>query len=103
VTRARLGQLRRIAQFGRRRAPDAPPPAPDAVDPAPEAAPAVPPAPPRLSPARLAELRAEASYARDKLALYRRRTLMGKGDPRRLAELERAEAGARDRLRRGSP
>lgn len=46
------------------------------------------------------ELRAEATYASERLALYRRRMLLGRGDARRLAELERVAQGARDRLRR---
>jgi hypothetical protein len=46
------------------------------------------------------ELRTEARYARDRLALYRRKVLLGRGDSRRLAELERVAAGASDRLRR---
>jgi hypothetical protein len=54
-----------------------------------------------ISAAALAELRAEAAYAAERLALYRRRMLMGKGEPRVLAERERAAAGAADRLRRG--
>ena len=53
-----------------------------------------------ISAAELAALKAEAAYAAERLALYRRRTLMGKGDPRVLAERERAAAGAADRLRR---
>ena len=52
------------------------------------------------SAAALAELRAEASYTAERLALYRRRMLMGKGEPRVLAERERAAAGAAERLKR---
>lgn len=48
----------------------------------------------------LEQLRAEASYARERLALYRRRVLLGQGDPRRLAELKRIADGALKRLRR---
>lgn len=48
----------------------------------------------------LAELRAEADHARDKLALYRRKLYAGRGDMRRLAELEREAAGASGRLTR---
>ncbi|MDP9347443.1 MAG: hypothetical protein M3P44_17350 [Actinomycetota bacterium] len=51
--------------------------------------------------AALAQLRAEAAYAAERLALYRRRMLMGRGDPRVLAERERAAAGAADRLKDG--
>ncbi|MEP6954298.1 MAG: hypothetical protein ABI950_09590 [Solirubrobacteraceae bacterium] len=54
-----------------------------------------------ISAAALAELKAEATYAAERLALYRRRMLMGKGEPRVLAERERAAAGAADRLKRG--
>jgi hypothetical protein len=50
--------------------------------------------------ARLAELRAEARYAGERLALYRRRVLTGRGDARTLAERERAATGATDRLER---
>jgi hypothetical protein len=46
------------------------------------------------------ELRDEARYAQDRLALYRRKVLLGRGEARRLAELERVAAGAADRLRR---
>jgi hypothetical protein len=53
------------------------------------------------SAAALAELKAEARYAAERLALYRRRMLMGNGEPRVLAERERAAAGAADRLKRG--
>jgi len=53
-----------------------------------------------ISAAALAELKAEAAYAAERLALYRRRMLMGKGEPRVLAERERAAAGAAERLRR---
>lgn len=52
------------------------------------------------SAAALAELRAEASYTAERLALYRRRMLTGKGEPRVLAERERAAAGAAERLKR---
>ena len=54
-----------------------------------------------ISAAALAELKAEARYAAERLALYRRRMLMGKGEPRVLAERERAASGAADRLKRG--
>jgi len=47
----------------------------------------------------LDHLRAEERYARERLALYRRRALLGRGDPRRLAELERIADGALKRLR----
>ena len=53
-----------------------------------------------ISAAALAELKAEASYAAERLALYRRRMLMGNGEPRVLAERERAATGAAERLKR---
>jgi hypothetical protein len=46
----------------------------------------------------LAELTAEAQHAADRLALYHQRLYAGKGDLRRLAELERTAAGAAERL-----
>ncbi|MEA2269172.1 MAG: hypothetical protein QOD55_549 [Solirubrobacteraceae bacterium] len=48
----------------------------------------------------VAELRALAEHAGQRLALYRRRMYLGRGDRRRLAELERIAQGATDRLRR---
>ena len=48
----------------------------------------------------IAELRALVSHATQRLALYRRRMYLGRGEPLRLAELERIAAGARDRLAR---
>lgn len=48
----------------------------------------------------LAELEAEAVHATERLALYRRRMYLGRGDARRLAELERVAQGAAERLRR---
>jgi hypothetical protein len=53
-----------------------------------------------ISAAALAELKAEASYAAERLALYRRRMLMGNGEPRVLAERERIAAGAAERVKR---
>lgn len=50
--------------------------------------------------ASLAELRAEAQHASDRVALQRQKLYSGRGDARRLAELERAQQGAADRLRR---
>ena len=50
--------------------------------------------------APLEELRAEAEYAAQRLALYRRKMLLGQGDARRLAELERISTGAAARLER---
>jgi hypothetical protein len=50
--------------------------------------------------ASLEELRAEASHAAQRLALYRRKVLLGHGDLQRLAELERISAGAAERLAR---
>jgi hypothetical protein len=48
----------------------------------------------------VAELEALARHSAERLALYRRRMYLGRGDPRRLAELERIAKGAADRLRR---
>lgn len=48
----------------------------------------------------VAELRAEATHAAQRLALYRRRILLGRGDPVRFAELQRVADGAEQRLRR---
>jgi hypothetical protein len=48
----------------------------------------------------LAELRALADHASRRLALYRRKMNLGRGEQRRLAELERIAKGAADRLRR---
>jgi hypothetical protein len=48
----------------------------------------------------VAELRALAEHAANRVALYRRRVYLGQGDPKHLAELERIAAGAADRLRR---
>ena len=50
--------------------------------------------------ASVAELRLLAGQAADRLALYRRRLYLGRGEPRRLAELERLAKGAAERLRR---
>ena len=49
-----------------------------------------------------AELRALADHAAQRLALYRRRMYVGRGDPSRLAELERRAQGAKHRLARAS-
>jgi len=48
----------------------------------------------------LEELRAEAAHAAERLALYRRKMLLGRGDPRVLASRERVSHGATERLRR---
>ena len=48
----------------------------------------------------VAELKALSDHAAQRLALYRRRVYLGRGDLRRLAELERIAKGAADRLRR---
>jgi hypothetical protein len=48
----------------------------------------------------LAELRAAAEHAALRAALYRRRTYLGRGEPHRLADLERIAKSAADRLRR---
>jgi putative heme iron utilization protein len=50
--------------------------------------------------APLEELRAEAKHAAQRLALYRRKVLLGRGDARELAELERISTGAAARLKR---
>jgi hypothetical protein len=47
----------------------------------------------------LEELESEAARRRDRLALYRRRIYVGRGEERRLAELERELKGAEERLR----
>jgi hypothetical protein len=50
---------------------------------------------------RLAQLKAEASYARQRLDLYRARVYAGKSTRHeRLEELERISSGADERLRR---
>jgi hypothetical protein len=54
----------------------------------------------RRSVLSLVELRAASQHASLRLALYRRRTYLGRGDPQRLAELERVAQGASERLRR---
>jgi hypothetical protein len=48
----------------------------------------------------LEELRAEATHAAARLALYRRKVLLGRGDDRVLASRQRVSDGARERLRR---
>ncbi len=45
------------------------------------------------------ELRAQADHSRQRAALYRRKILIGRGESRRLDELERVAAGAASRLR----
>jgi len=50
--------------------------------------------------ASLEELRAEAEHAAQRLALYRRKVLLGQGETSRLAELERISTGAAGRLAR---
>jgi hypothetical protein len=65
-------------------------------------------APPPEGPARgssarepsLADLQALATHAQQRLALYRRKFLLGRGEPQRLAELERVSTGAAQRVRR---
>jgi hypothetical protein len=44
------------------------------------------------------ELTAEASHTADRVALYEQKLYAGRGDERRLAELQREAAGAADRL-----
>lgn len=51
-------------------------------------------------PPSVAELRELSEHATRRLALYRRRTYVGQGDPKRLAELERIAQGASERFRR---
>jgi len=59
------------------------------------------PAPRRTSRSpSLRELEAVAAHANQRAALYRRKVLLGRGEPGRLAELERIAAGAANRLRR---
>jgi hypothetical protein len=48
----------------------------------------------------LEELRALSEHAENRVALYRRRVYLGRGDAQRLAELQREASGAADRLRR---
>lgn len=48
----------------------------------------------------VAELKALADHATRRVMLYRRSTYVGRGDPSRLAELERVADGATARLRR---
>lgn len=98
MTHARLSVLRRL---GRRR-----PPAERSTD-RPRAA-AVPSdlgrardaAEARRRDPSIAELKALADHAAQRLALYRRRMYLGRGEAHRLAELERVAAGAIERLRR---
>jgi hypothetical protein len=45
------------------------------------------------------ELRAEAVHSRQRAALYRRKILIGRGESRRLDELDRIAAGAAARLK----
>jgi hypothetical protein len=47
-----------------------------------------------------AELGALADHAAQRLALYRRRMYLGRGETRRFDELERRAKGARDRFAR---
>jgi len=47
----------------------------------------------------LEDLKAVAVHAQQRASLYRRKVLMGVGEPRRLAELERISTGAAGRLR----
>jgi hypothetical protein len=54
----------------------------------------------RRSVLALVQLRAAYEQAALRLALYRRRTYLGRGDPQRLAELERVAHGAAQRMRR---
>ena len=47
----------------------------------------------------VADLKAVADHAGQRVALYRRKVLLGRGEPRRLAELERVSAGAAGRVK----
>ena len=54
-----------------------------------------------MGPPSLDELRVQARYHRDRLALYRARVLTGRpSNPSRLRELERAAQGAQERFAR---
>jgi hypothetical protein len=46
----------------------------------------------------LAELTAEADHTANRVALYQQKLYAGRGDVRRLAELQREAAGAAERL-----
>lgn len=46
----------------------------------------------------LLELSAEASHTASRVALYQQKLYAGRGDARRLAELQREAAGAAERL-----
>ena len=48
----------------------------------------------------VAELDALAAHARKRLALYRRRIYLGRGQATKLAEMERISTGARERAQR---
>ncbi|HWH93551.1 MAG TPA: hypothetical protein VNT03_06790 [Baekduia sp.] len=48
----------------------------------------------------LAELEHEARHTTSRVALYQQKLYSGRGDTRRLAELQREEAGAAERLAR---
>lgn len=48
----------------------------------------------------VAELDALAAHARQRLALYRRRIYLGRGQASKLAEMERISAGAQERAQR---
>jgi hypothetical protein len=46
----------------------------------------------------MVELTAEARHTADRVALYERKLYAGRGEARRLAELQREAAGAAERL-----
>jgi multidrug resistance efflux pump len=48
----------------------------------------------------MAELEAEAEHTATRVALYQQKLYSGRGDTRRLAELQREAAGAAERLSR---
>jgi hypothetical protein len=96
--RSAMADARLAAARARRRA--APSVSPD-LGPGHLTAPADPAAARR--PTSVADLRRLSDHAEQRLALYRRKTLLGRGEPRRLAKLEREASGAADRLRRAEP
>jgi hypothetical protein len=48
----------------------------------------------------IAQLKAEADYTRSRVDLYTQKIYAGRGEQRRLAELQRVAEGAEQRLRR---
>lgn len=66
---------------------------------APVATPAIPVTGRREREPSLEDLKALAVHAQQRVSLYRRKVLLGRGEPRELAELERISTGAAGRLR----